>query len=107
MVLRYAIAGAITGYQKHFSPRKGYCCAYRALHGGPSCSEFGRRVVLRYGVLRFFVLQVRRFARCSNAFAALQAKEHKGKEYSNFPWKACLKNKKVDEAGTCCCMFPL
>lgn len=107
MDLRYAIAGAISGYQKHISPRKGYCCAHRALHGGASCSEFGRRVVLRYGVLRFLVLQVRRFARCAYAFSVLQARQNEEeKEYTDFPWKSCLKSKKADDAATCCCLFP-
>ncbi|WP_109039885.1 membrane protein insertion efficiency factor YidD [Azospira sp. I13] len=108
MVLRYAFAGAIVGYQRVLSPRKGFRCAHRVLHGGWSCSEFGRRAVLRLGVLRFFVLQSRRFARCAKSAAILQARPDP--EYKEFPWKQCLTNKKVDAAasGCCCCVpFPL
>ena len=30
----------IKAYQRWISPRKGFRCAHRVLHGGPSCSQF-------------------------------------------------------------------
>ena len=107
MLLRYTIAGAISGYQRHISPHKGYCCAHRVLYGGLSCSEYGRRTVLRYGVVRFLLLQARRFTRCAGAYAALQTRRKETeKEYTDFPWKSCLKSKKADDAAACCCLWP-
>ncbi len=41
---------ALTLYQRHLSPRKGYCCAHRALHGGPSCSALARQAITRDGL---------------------------------------------------------
>lgn len=106
-MFRYAIADAISGYQRYLSPRKGFCCAHRTLHGGLSCSEFGRRVVLRYGIIHFVLLQARRFSRCSNAYAILNAQHHDGeKQYEDLPWKQCLKSKKTDDSATCCLVFP-
>ena len=35
---------SISAYQRFISPHKGWCCAYAALHGGPSCSAYGRRL---------------------------------------------------------------
>lgn len=39
-MLSYAAVGSISLYQRWLSPRKGFCCAHRVLHRGPSCSEF-------------------------------------------------------------------
>jgi putative component of membrane protein insertase Oxa1/YidC/SpoIIIJ protein YidD len=108
MVLRYAVAGAISRYQRHLSPQKGYCCAHRSLHGGWSCSEFGRRVVLRFGTYRFLLLQTRRFAKCASAAAMLQQQSPTDEpEYKDFPWKQCIQNKKVQAYAAACCCMPL
>lgn len=40
----------IRGYQRWISPHKGYCCAYRAHTGGPSCSALGYRAIRRHGL---------------------------------------------------------
>lgn len=108
MVLRYAAAGAISGYQRFLSPHKGFCCAHRALHGGWSCSEYARRAVLRFGLLRFVMLQRRRFSRCANAYVILQAQPPKEDdvEYKDFPWKQCLKSKGIDYSTEACCCLP-
>ncbi len=42
--------GLIVVYQKIFSPLKGFSCAYRCRHGGPSCSEYVKQTVLRRGL---------------------------------------------------------
>lgn len=70
-MLRLAAAGAVGAYQRHISPHKGFSCAYRVHTGRGSCSEFGRRVILRLGLLAFFRLMPRQFARCRAAFAAI------------------------------------
>lgn len=55
---RRAVAGLIRGYQMAFSWRSSSCRFY------PTCSEYGRQSVLRYGLLRGAWLGVRRIARC-------------------------------------------
>jgi putative component of membrane protein insertase Oxa1/YidC/SpoIIIJ protein YidD len=72
-MLRLAAAGAVGAYQRHISPHKGFCCAYRAHTGRVSCSEFGRRVILKLGLGAFFRLMPRQFARCRSAYAAILA----------------------------------
>ena len=54
----------ITGYQRHVSPRKGFCCAYRVLRGRSSCSHFAKRAIERHGVAIGARLLRRRFNRC-------------------------------------------
>ena len=71
-MLRLAAAGAVGAYQRHISPHKGFCCAYRAHTGRVSCSEFGRRVILKLGLVAFVRLMPRQFARCRAAFAAIR-----------------------------------
>ncbi|MCP2040581.1 putative component of membrane protein insertase Oxa1/YidC/SpoIIIJ protein YidD [Neisseria sp. HSC-16F19] len=58
-------------YQRHLSPRKGYDCAYRVLHGGSGCSGVGYRLIRRYGLIRGYGALRRRFAHCRAARAQL------------------------------------
>lgn len=81
-MLRLAAAGAVGAYQRHLSPHKGFCCAYRVHTGRVSCSEFGRRVLLRLGLLAFFRLMPRQFARCRAAFASIQLGSHHSPDQS-------------------------
>lgn len=41
----------IRAYQRYVSPRKGFCCSYRAHTGGPSCSALGHRAIRMKGVM--------------------------------------------------------
>lgn len=70
-MVRYAAAGSILVYQRWISPHKGFCCAYRKLTGGRSCSEYARQTVLDRGVLTLAKALPRQFARCRRAHAAL------------------------------------
>lgn len=65
---------AIDIYQRHVSPRKGFVCAHRVLHGGESCSEFGRRAVMESGVLRALRRLQTRFQECRAAATVLAAR---------------------------------
>ena len=60
---------AIAFYQRHLSPRKGYCCALHATGGGRSCSAYGYRAIARGGVRTRLVLLRRRFDACARAAA--------------------------------------
>jgi len=71
--LRHAVAGAIGGYQRWISPHKGFHCAHWTLHGGESCSAFGKRLVIEQGIRGFFRGMRRRFDDCQRAALALRA----------------------------------
>ena len=60
---------SIALYQRHLSPRKGYCCALHAAGLGRSCSAYGYRAIARGGVLKGLVLLRHRFAACGRAHA--------------------------------------
>lgn len=47
---RQISVAAISGYQKHISPYKGFACAYHLLYGGESCSNYLKRVVTKEGL---------------------------------------------------------
>lgn len=64
---------AITGYQKHISPHKGFICAHRVLHGGESCSEYIKSVIAKEGLRTAVVKSRVRFQACKQANAILRA----------------------------------
>ncbi len=43
---RRSIIVLIEWYQIYLSPRKGFCCAHRVLHGNDSCSEWVKRLII-------------------------------------------------------------
>lgn len=49
--MRHLALAFIRFYQRHLSPRKGFCCAYRTHTGRQSCSALGYRAVRRFGVI--------------------------------------------------------
>ena len=75
--LRRAAASAIAGYQKHLSPRKGFSCAHRVLHGGESCSQYVKRVILEQGLWTAIPATRSRFAECKSANQVLQARRNR------------------------------
>ena len=79
---------SISAYQQLISPHKGWCCAYAALHGGPSCSAYGKEAISRHGVLVGMWLLWNRFDDCraaANTFAAAQP----GKECADGCVRGC------------------
>jgi putative component of membrane protein insertase Oxa1/YidC/SpoIIIJ protein YidD len=75
--MRALVAGAITLYQRHLSPRKGFCCAHRQWYGRESCSEHIKAGVLSHGVLALFSIARKRFADCREAHHVLKTVERK------------------------------
>ncbi|WP_242511702.1 membrane protein insertion efficiency factor YidD [Pengzhenrongella frigida] len=59
-----AVDAAIGCYQDHISPRKGWGCAHRIAHGGPSCSSAVRDLVARRGIAGAVVPSATRFLAC-------------------------------------------
>jgi putative component of membrane protein insertase Oxa1/YidC/SpoIIIJ protein YidD len=76
------VDSAIRAYQLHVSPRKGWRCAHRALHGDASCSGAVREILRRQGLLRGAAPTVRRFVACFQAAQLLA---------------------QTDVQGVCCC----
>jgi len=71
-------AGAIRmieGYQRWISPRKGYACAHRILHGGTGCSGFAKAAIAEHGAIRALPLVRARFRACHAATLQLQAQD--------------------------------
>lgn len=67
-----AVAG-IVAYQKYLSPRKGFSCPRRMLHGGASCSEFVRLAIAQHGLPGAVPLARLRFGECHAAGRAIRA----------------------------------
>lgn len=65
--LRRAVLALIGLYQRRISPIKGFRCAHRALHGGPSCSDYIKTAIATQGVLAGFRLVSTRFVACHAA----------------------------------------
>ncbi|HZU11261.1 MAG TPA: membrane protein insertion efficiency factor YidD [Chloroflexota bacterium] len=57
--MRSVVIGLIVVYQRLISPLLGPACRYE-----PSCSEYARQAIERYGVARGAWMGVRRIARC-------------------------------------------
>jgi putative component of membrane protein insertase Oxa1/YidC/SpoIIIJ protein YidD len=55
---------SIALYQRHLSPRKGYCCALHAAGGVRSCSAYGYRAIARGGVMKGLALLRSRLDAC-------------------------------------------
>lgn len=58
---------AIRLYQRHLSPHKGFCCAYRCHTGHASCSQLGYRSIRRFGLRRGLFLLRQRLLKCGIA----------------------------------------
>ncbi|MEH1965424.1 membrane protein insertion efficiency factor YidD [Nostoc sp.] len=77
---RQVSAAAITGYQKHISPHKGFACAHRILYGGESCSQYIKRVVAKEGLKAAFVYSRERFQACKQANQILRSQIENSEE---------------------------
>ena len=69
-MFRSASISLIGAYQRYASPRKGYCCAYRACTGGRSCSSYAKHSISRAGLVGGLILLRRRFKACAIAAAS-------------------------------------
>jgi putative component of membrane protein insertase Oxa1/YidC/SpoIIIJ protein YidD len=62
---------AISLYQRHISPYKGFQCAYRVYSGKCSCSEYAKRIVAKRGAWALLNAMPRQFSRCKSAYTML------------------------------------
>lgn len=61
----------IVGYRSYLSPHKGFRCAYHALHGAGSCSDWALDEINEGGVFHFLKLLPFRFSECRAAYNML------------------------------------
>ena len=54
------LAASIEAYQKYISPFKSTKCPYY-----PSCSEYGKEAILKYGALKGSAMTAYRILRCN------------------------------------------
>ncbi|MBD1937598.1 membrane protein insertion efficiency factor YidD [Microcoleus sp. FACHB-68] len=73
-VTRSSAAALSRGYQKHISPKKGFSCAYRVLHGKESCSEFIKRTILEQGLIEAIAISRHWLQACKAANQVLKSK---------------------------------
>lgn len=66
--MKFLLLSAIRFYQRHISPYKGFCCAYRAHTGRASCSMLGYRAVRYHGAFRGLAVLRLRLAKCGVAY---------------------------------------
>jgi putative component of membrane protein insertase Oxa1/YidC/SpoIIIJ protein YidD len=97
--MRRLLARLVVLYQRHLSPLKGFRCAYRAVHGGPSCSEHFRLQLMGAGIFTALTSLPERAQACRGAlqFSVVGTTEQDGIE-------ADPENKRtegVDEARFC------
>ena len=74
----HAVDALISLYQRRLSPRKGFSCAHRVAHGGPSCSTAIRDLVRRRGLLGGALPTAGRFLACYQAASLLMAGNVRG-----------------------------
>lgn len=66
--LRSGAIATISGYQRHISPRKGYSCAHRLVHGGDSCSQYVKKMLADKSLFEATLLARTRFKECNIAY---------------------------------------
>lgn len=92
-VVARALIWAINQYQRYVSPRKGFVCAHRVLHGGESCSEAVKRAAVEHGVIGAWGMGRRRSRECRAAARALASRRLE----LQIAEEAERKRKKLDE----------
>ena len=73
-------------YQRHISPRKGFCCAYRVRYRRrDSCSQYARRAISKLGLLPGVQVLRRRFGKCRHASKVLDYEPRRAREKKRNP----------------------
>jgi len=85
--MRGVALAAIRGYQRWISPYKGYRCTLCAVTGGESCSNYGFRVIERFGLRRGLGLLDRRFELCGHVHRTVRAAAPRPAPPVHNPWR--------------------
>lgn len=71
---KYLILEAIVIYQVYISPNKGWECPYGLLHpNDSSCSEYGKLMIQKFGVIKGLNMLMVRFDECSHSSYTLDS----------------------------------
>ncbi len=118
--LSHGVIATIAVYQTYLSPFKGFSCAHRRLHDGPSCSQFVKQAIAAAGCRAGWAALLLRARECRDAAAILRSDEHAvheentGNNASSSPnetredaltVKSCLQAAAAD-CGIGCCFLP-
>ena len=93
---------ALTLYQRHLSPRKDYCCAHRALHGGSSCSALAHQAIARDGLWLALTTTRNRLRACRAAAQQLSADRDRDKKRKKRGCEDCLPDICPDACSDAC-----
>jgi putative component of membrane protein insertase Oxa1/YidC/SpoIIIJ protein YidD len=93
----------IEGYQRWLSPRKGFRCAYGALHGDGTCSSIGKRIMRERGFFAFFRLMPEQFAACKLAAASLNNETEEERKRRRKPKRGWLHRRVRDDGNDSSC----
>ena len=103
---------AISGYQRHLSPRKGFACAHRIAYGGASCSQHIKTLIERHGLMQGAALAPERFRACREAYFVLRAADsgERSDDGERSPSKCrdavdCMTCSEDDYSGSAGCMI--
>ncbi|WP_375478892.1 membrane protein insertion efficiency factor YidD [uncultured Nostoc sp.] len=77
---RQVSTAAITVYQKHIYPHKGFACAHTILYGGESCSQYIKQVVAKEELKAAFINSRERFQACKQANQILRMHNENSEE---------------------------
>ncbi|MBZ0104873.1 MAG: membrane protein insertion efficiency factor YidD [Sulfuricella denitrificans] len=94
---------AISFYQQKLSPHKGWCCAYRALTGEESCSEYAKLRIEHMGFFAAIPSVFERLRACGHAHVALMQQSKAGKGKGSRKNKTYVDGAKTDVAAEACC----
>jgi putative component of membrane protein insertase Oxa1/YidC/SpoIIIJ protein YidD len=72
-LFRQSLIESIAAYQKHLSPRKGFSCAHRLLHGDRSCSDYAKAILASQTLGAAAPLIYQRFKQCAESSRSLSA----------------------------------
>lgn len=70
-VTRKNAINSIDFYQQYISKKKGFSCPHRVLHGGQSCSEYIKNLLLDRNLKSALTMSMQRFQECSSASKTL------------------------------------
>jgi len=71
-IARSIAVSSIDTYTR-ISPRKGYSCPHRLLHGGESCSKYVKNLLLEQSLVSAVKLSYERFTACTSASNSIRA----------------------------------
>lgn len=63
---------SIVAYQNYISPRKGFSCPHRLVHGGDSCSDYIKRMLTEQTLVEAVKSSLQRFKDCAHTSKTLK-----------------------------------